>query len=113
MITKELFCETVRELQRAYDYQEGLNQYFKNNDVDGYVYQPDCSLVLIKVLEKVMNLPVDDRVGSDLSYFCYELNFGRNFKEGDVTDDGRNVDFSSPESLYDYFTTVKEKENGN
>jgi len=108
MISKELFCEAVRELQRAYDYQEGLNDYFSANNVDGYVFQPDCSMVLIKVLEDVMNASTDDVIGSDLSYFCYELDFGRKFKMGDVTEDGRDVDFSSPESLYDYLTRNKD-----
>lgn len=102
MISKELFCEAVRELQRAWDYQEGLNDYFKDNGVDGYVFQPDCSDVLIKVLEEAMNLEINDQIGSDLSYFCYELDFGRKFKPGDVTENGKDVDFSTPESLYDY-----------
>ena len=105
MISKKTFVDAVNELKRAYDYQEGLNQYFKNNDVDGYVFQPDCSMALISVIEEDMNLPIDDRIGSDLSYFCYELDFGRRYRPGDVTEGGRDVDFSSAESLYDYLTS--------
>jgi hypothetical protein len=108
MLSKETFCDAVRELQRAWDYQEGLNEYFSNNGVDGYVYQPDCSETLIRVIEESMGLPIDDEIGSDLAYFCWELDFGRKFKPGDVTTvkNGKeiNEDFSCAESLYDFLT---------
>ena len=102
MISKETFVAAVNELRRAWDYQEGLNKYFRDNDVDGYVFQPDCSMMLVKVIEESMNLPVDEKLGSDLAYFCYEIDFGRGFKPGCITDNGKDVDFSSAESLYDY-----------
>lgn len=104
MISKETFVAAIRDLQRAWDYQEGLNAYFKSSGVDGYVFQPDCSNMVIKLLDEAMNLAVDEQVGSDVSYFCYELDFGRKFKLGDVKVDGVDVDFSTPEALYDYLT---------
>lgn len=113
MISKETFVAAVNELRRAWDYQEGLNKYFRDNDVDGYVFQPDCSMMLVKVIEETMDLPVDEKLGSDLAYFCYEINFGRDFKPGCITDNGKDVDFSSAESLYDYLVSKNGENNEN
>ena len=39
----------------------------------------------------------------DVSYFCWEKDFGANFKMGDVIDEfGRECDFSSIEALWEY-----------
>ena len=40
--------------------------------------------------------------GTDLDYFIWELDFGRDWKPGMVTEDGRDIDLSSAEKLYDY-----------
>lgn len=113
VISKELFVEAINEIKRACDYQDGLNEFLKANCADGYVIQPDCSDMLIKVIETVMGLQLNDDGYSDVSYFCYELEFGRKFKPGDVKErdcHGNEVDldFSSAESLYDYLAS---KEN--
>ena len=40
---------------------------------------------------------------SDLiSWWIYELDYGRNFKMGDLIDNGVEIDLSTPEKLYDY-----------
>ena len=40
--------------------------------------------------------------GEELRYFCFEIDFGRKWKPGMVTDKGRDIDLSSSAKLYDY-----------
>ena len=39
--------------------------------------------------------------GTLLDYFCWDINFGKDFKIGDIKINGREVDLSKPETLYD------------
>jgi hypothetical protein len=111
MISKELFVESMNELEKAINYQIQLNDFLKDNGSDGYVYQPDCSNSVIKLLENAFNLKPDKVSGyTDVSYFVYELNFGKNYQPGDVRDDDfKEVDFSSAETLYDYLIKAGDK----
>lgn len=96
-ICKQDFVNIITELRKANDYQTGLNRYFKTHDVDGYIYQPDCSCSVIKLL----NLIFDD-TDEWIDYFCFELNFGRKWKEGMVkTDNGKDIKLANAEDLYD------------
>lgn len=102
MITREFFAEIMEELQKAYDYQEGLNQYFEKHQVDGYLFQPDCMCAAIKLLHYLFGERDRDEW---ISYFCFELHFGRKYKEGSVTDENGNViSLATIDDLYDLLT---------
>ena len=54
-------------------------------------------------LEEMCELPEDIHIGNDLSYFCYELDFGNNWTEGLVHDEeGNDIKLQSPEDLWNY-----------
>lgn len=102
IITREVFKEIMKEIQKTYDYQEGLNKYFEKNDVDGYLYQPDCMSATIKLLHIIFE---ERDVDEWISYFCFDLNFGRKYKEGMVTDEnGTNISLVTIDDLYDLLT---------
>lgn len=102
VITRELFKEVVEEIQKSYDYQEGLNRFFEKNNVDGYIYQPDCMCAAIKLLHSIFNKEDKDEW---INYFCFELNFGRKYKEGLVSDkDGKNIPLETIDNLYNLLT---------
>lgn len=103
-ISKEDFVETINKLQECWDREnkihdalEACDIYFEDNSAD-YLYS-----TTIHLLELLTNDPANDIYGSDISYFCWELNFGREYKPGMITDnEGKDIDFSSAEKLYDY-----------
>lgn len=96
MISKELFIESINELIKADEYKKNLNNFFKNNDVDGYIFQPDCAVAVVNLLSFCMN--DEDNI---ISYFCFELNYGS--MESDLYDDNGNIiEINTPEELYDY-----------
>jgi hypothetical protein len=101
-MTRELFKEVMNEIQKSYDYQEGLNNYFKTHDIDGYIYQPDCMCAALKLL----HIYFGEKDSNEwISYFCFELNFGRKYKEGNVLDDnGKSIPLATYDDLYDLLT---------
>lgn len=100
VIEKDLFVEIIDDLKRADDYQNGLNTFFKDNDVDGYIYQPDCSISVVRLLHKMFENADSDNI---ISYFCYELEFGKKWKPGTIVEkDKKDINLSDASSLYDY-----------
>ena len=102
IVSREIFTEVIEEVQKSYDYQEGLNNFFEKNSVDGYIYQPDCICAVIKLLH---NIFIEKDTNEWISYFCFEINFGRKYKEGLVLDkDGKNINLSTIDDLYNLLT---------
>lgn len=53
--------------------------------------------IVIKLLQKLMD---DD---NDISYFIYELDYGRNYSPDSITDEkGNAIDMSTADKLYDW-----------
>lgn len=102
IITRDFFTEIIEEIQRTYEYQEGLNKYFEKHDVDGYLYQPDCMCAAMKLLHYIFG---EKDINEWISYFCFELNFGKKYKEGSVLDEnGKTIPLATIDDLYDLLT---------
>lgn len=109
-MTKEKFVKIIDQLQCANELENNIatqiNEYQKHVggllDEYGMVIAHDG--LVVELLEEIMN----DKFG-DISYFCYELDFGKDYEEGNVVDqDGNVIDFSCAEKLYDYLVIVNE-----
>ncbi len=102
VITKEYFNEIMESVKNTCKYQEGLNNYFSKNGVDGYIYQPDCVDTTIKLLHNIFG---EKDIDEWISYFCFELDFGRKYKEGVVKDEfGKNIPLATFDDLYTLLT---------
>lgn len=98
IITREIFREIMEEVKQVNDYQTELNGFFKKKDVDGYLIQPDCVSSTLKLLHLFFDKDADEWI----SYFCFELDFGRRYKEGMVTDEnGKSIQLKTIDDLYD------------
>ena len=47
---------------------------------------------------------------SDLVYFIYEMNLGKDYTPGCFTVDGKDIDISTPEKLYDWLLEDMKRE---
>ena len=102
LITKDFFTEIMESVKKTYKYQEGLNDYFAKNGADGYVYQPDCIDTTIKILHRIFG---EKDVDELISYFCFELDFGKKYKEGLIKDGyGKNISLATFDDLYTLLT---------
>lgn len=100
MICKELFIEVIEDARKSDDYQNWLNRQLRENGVEGFIFQPSCVDSVIKLLHNWFgDADADDMI----SYFVFELDYGRKWKDGIVIgDDGIDINLSTPGKLYDY-----------
>ena len=98
LIDKNTFVRSIEDVHRTLNYIDEFNDFLDDYGAEGYVFPPTCVDSTVELLSLVVG-DTDDWVG----YFCYELDFGKNWKEGCIHDeDGNNVKLTSPEELYDF-----------
>lgn len=104
-ITKELFIECVEALQKQSEIDEKCNKAFDiilpYDFTSGYS-NDTLSNMIIKMLKELTG---DE---FDIEYFIYEIDYGREYKKGCVTDEGKNINISTSEKLWKYLN----KKNG-
>lgn len=100
MISKELFVEVIEDARKSDDYQNWLNKQLKENGVDGYLFLPTCVDSVVKLLHTYFEKFDTNDI---ISYFCFELDYGRKWKSGMISEkNGADIDISTPEKLYEY-----------
>lgn len=104
MLEKKDFLKYMSQIETAIKFQDEMNDICKKYGYFSIAEYPDCIDLSVTLLEKLMNLEPNDEYGTDISYFIFELNFGKDWEPGSVTCDGEDIDFSSSEKLYDFIT---------
>ena len=97
MISKEEFVKIINRIKEFHDWNDHLDDVF-----DCVIEIPDLTSPLIQTLNTMFGLEENEYYGTDIDYFIYELNFGKDYEPGCVTDDDVEIDFSTAETLYDY-----------
>ena len=113
LLSKEEFVEIINRLKEATDLRDKVDQLFhasrsniENDNMNAASLQISHESAVVNLLQKIMG--DNDENYPDISYFIYELDYGKRYKHGSVTDaDGKDIDFSIAEKLYDYLTTKK------
>ena len=103
MISKEKFVEIINRLKNYNELQNKINDLFKDNidnkEMDFMNAGSICighESVVVYLLERMFDTDM-------ISYFIYELDYGKKYKAGCVLDENMNeIDLSTPEKLYDY-----------
>ncbi|MBP3325091.1 MAG: hypothetical protein J6L77_01555 [Coprococcus sp.] len=103
-LTKREFVDIINRLHEASELVDKVEELFRNSRdnlecdfCNGASLQISHEGIVVNLLEKLMR----DK-GSDISYFIYELDYGKDYHEGCISDENGNIDFSTPEKLYDY-----------
>jgi hypothetical protein len=103
LITKEEFVDIINKLRETSDLVDKVDTLFResreNVECDfcnAASLQISHEPIVVKLLQKIMR----DK-GEDISYFIYELDYGRDYKHGSVTDSNGIVDMGTPEALYE------------
>lgn len=100
ILSKDEFVDVINDVEKSIGYQNGLNSYFRKNEVDGYILQPDCVATVLRLLHIIFDKSDKDNL---IERFCLELEFGRKWKSGVITNkDGISIELKSTEDLYDY-----------
>ena len=103
MIKKELFVQTINFLKERNDAMFKLNKMFTEEFEDSVFYPYfKYDAQILKLLAASFDYD-DDMIEYNISYFCFELDFGRKYQLGDVSEaDGTPIPLGTPEELYDY-----------
>lgn len=105
MVDKKLFIEVLDDAKKTEDYQSWLNKQLRKNGAEGYIFQPNCVDAVIKLLHNSFKeFDRDDMI----SYFCFELDYGRKWEPGMVERNNKDIVLSTPEDLYNYLISQKE-----
>lgn len=110
MITREEFMEIIDKLREVNDFVKETNARAKElHDAIISDFHNAMSLsisheqIVVELLENMFN---DTDI---ISWWLYELDYGRKYEEGCITEsDGRVIDLSDAGKLYDYL--IKEME---
>lgn len=116
MISKEQFVTIINKMKTTDDFVNEINDktrqlretlddsfvdFFDGNSL--FVAHSD---IVVQLLENMFN---DNDM---ISWWIFEMNYGRDYKDGYVQDcDGNNIDVSTVEKLYDYLVTEMEENN--
>lgn len=112
MISKEQFVNIIRKLQLVDDFVEETNDKARQlrDDLGGSFSDFfDSHTLFVAHDDLVVNLLENIFDNDMISYWIYELDYGRKYEDGRVQDvDGKIIDISTCEKLYDYL--IKEME---
>ena len=108
MISKEEFIRIINRLKETDEIKNKVNEIIRNS-TDSMIsdYTDAGSLmichedIVLKLLEKMFN---DTDI---LSYWLYELDYGKKYKAGCISDENGDIDIATPDKLYDYLIGVQ------
>ena len=103
-LDKREFVRIINRLRESSELVDKVNDLFResrdNIECDfcnGAGLQISHESLVVNLLEKLMRDHIEN-----ISYFIYELQFGKRYKPGMITGTEGNIDLSSAEALYDY-----------
>ena len=109
MLSKKEFVRAI-EILKAMDEKEhsiykASNGAINFSEIDEY---SELFTNYVRLLELSMGIePNKEIYGSDISYFIYEINYGKDWTPDSVTEDGVSIDISTAEKLYDFLSKEK------
>ena len=113
MISFEEFDNAIKKLERYENSIADLYNYFKTYD-DVFPDAQYCGSYLqdavIRLLSSAVNPENVEKLYDFISWWAWELDFGKNFKNGDIIDARflhKEIDISTTKSLYNYLMETK------
>lgn len=103
LFDKSLFIEIISEIQKQFEYDEkccnALKIVFPSNHISKYNND-----ILVNVLLKILKIQFNDNQdNSILEYFIFDLDFGKKYYEGCISDnEGKSIILNNTSNLYDY-----------
>lgn len=96
-LSKEEFCNAVNTYQKMLEKVEEVERVLKIDPENVFTDLADnyYNLLLSACEEKQRNA-LDDW----LAYYCFGMNFGKKYEEGDIVIDGKNVPLRNVEDLW-------------
>lgn len=111
LLTKKEFVDIINRLRESSDLVNKVDTLFRDSRenvecdfCNAASLQISHEPIVVNLLQKIMR---DE--GEDISYFIYELDYGRDYKRGCVTDSNGIVDMGTAEALYEFLIQQSKK----
>ena len=109
MISKQEFIEIVDKLRKVDDFVDETNEKARKLDdviISDFFNATSLSIshenIVVRLLENMFN---DKEI---LTWWLYELDYGRKYEEGCITEGDKPIDISDAGKLYDYLIKIGE-----
>lgn len=96
-LSKEEFVRYIKAIKSLDDGIDKINNVMNEVCQDNVYYPPTLKEELLNLLIKLFH----DEKTDWIFYFLYELDFGKNWTESSITENGIPVKMKTPEDLYD------------
>ena len=99
---KEQFIKTIEALQKQYEHDERVCDLLSEAYPESTIMPYDNSIIINQILD-FLKSEFNDQEDSIIEYFIYELDYGKKYKKGMVTDsDGSEIELKTANDLWDY-----------
>jgi hypothetical protein len=96
MLKKAIFIDTLKFIEKQRE-DFGVPERYLSDSIMDLIHNYEGKLV--ENLNKLFDLPKNEYLGTDIDYYVYESNFGKN---ANIKYEGKKVDISCPEKLWDF-----------
>ena len=104
--TKKMFVEAIGEIKKQQEHDRKCSKVFGVILPNDFISLYDNSRITNKLFEILKVAFNDNHRDSWIEYYIWELDFGKEYKEGSCTNaDGSNIDISNAGKLYDFLMT--------
>lgn len=111
-IDRKTFIDSINSLIKLHEWLS--NAYDIGINIDECIPITNIEACLFDLLLKCCNdLDINPDIYSDISYFLYDLDGGKSWHEGCLTIDGKDINLSTVDKLWEYIEKYKLKVNDN
>lgn len=112
-ISKEKYITTVNSIKKYRDIEDKIDKASKSTIRLWEINEINIMIEsIIEILKECTNDYIDSKdVTSNIEYFIYELDFGRNYEPGMVKDSGKNISMRNAEDLWRYLLRLDKEGN--
>ncbi len=110
MISKERFCKIINNLKKVNEFVEETNERARKLD-DAIISDFYNTMSLSISHEEIVVELLDNMFDTDMiSYWIYELDYGKKYRKGCIQDaNGKEINVKTAEKLYDYLVANMNK----
>ena len=108
ILSQQEFVDIINRLREASDLQEQVDRLFRNSRDN--IENDFCNAAALQISHENSVVFLLKRIMNDhyeyIDYFIYELDYGRKYESGMITDEnGQDIDIHTPELLYDVISS--------
>lgn len=107
ILSEQEFVDIIERLREAADLQEQVDKLFRNSREN--IENDFCNAAALQISHESSVVFLLKRIMHDqydyIDYFIYELDYGRKYESGMITDEnGQDIDIHTPKLLYDFIS---------